>query len=339
MAESADPKAILQRLKSNNCPVPLVFICGPDAIRRQRASDACVRSLTQPSTQCEIRHFTATQLEGARINELRSATMNLSLFSQQRIFVLPEISSLDAQDLKPVLEIIDHAPEQTTFIVGAPTAAATHPLTKRAKQLGTLICFDKLEGQELLAWIKKELTAQGISDFEPTIPAALAQIGQESLDSIVPMVEQLALYSDGQKLKLMDLHMLFRNRGDANEFELLDALTQQKYVQAEILLQRLFELGKSPFAFVALIQKMFTTYLGVSLRMRAGQGSSIIATEMNIKPWLAQKYVTSLRSISPARLRRALRIMVRAEAKLKSKSLGAEVICSEACRLIALGPR
>lgn len=342
MADSAaskpttDPKAILQRLRAETTPTALIFVSCPDSARRRRVVDACAQAVSREALQPEKVLISGAALDTGKINSLRSSCLNLSLFSKQRIFIFTDAGNAEIEVQKQLLAILEESPAATTFLIGSSNAPSTSPLVKRAKQLDSLLSFEKLEGAQLIAWIKKELGQSGLSDFEAQVPATLAQIGEESPDGILRMIEQLSLFLDGSTLKTSHVLTLFQGRGEASEFDLLEALARGKYLDAELLLHRLFVLGKSPFAFLALLQKMFTTYLGVALRLKAGQSEQAIAAQMDLKPWLAHKYATSVRSMSPARLRRALQTLTQAEAKLKNKSLGAELVCSEACRLIAL---
>lgn len=335
-------------LASPDCPTSLLII-SPDTTRRTRAAEhllqkqgVAVALSPKPVTQFgdrtkdtsgggqfEVRRLRGQDFGMAELKSLREQAGSLSLFSKRRFFLLDQAEALSADVQKEILLLADTFKSDTVLILLAATLLASSPLRKAYTQRERCIVFEELRGAALQQWIEKELKRAEFSSWPESLPSLLAVMEEESVDAVARDVELMRLYSGSPAITSEDVRKLFIQRGAVGEFEYLDALAQGKISQSETLLGELLAAGKNPFMLLALIARSFVNYTGVKALQVEGASVETMKDTLGLTPWVLNKHLSSAKRYSVRRLARALAAIVRADSKLKNRSLGAETIFGE----------
>ncbi|RIL07124.1 MAG: hypothetical protein DCC75_10280, partial [Proteobacteria bacterium] len=178
-------------------------------------------------------------------------------------------------------------------------------------------------------WIERELKRLGIVNYPEKLPELVSELGQQDPDEIIKLLEQLALYADSPEVSSADIKQLFSHDEVKSEFEFIDCLMNRNAARAEILIENLFQHGKSPFMLLALLAKNFATFIAIKALSDQGRTPHEIRQRLGLAPWLFGKHQSAVRTFSQAQLRRGLHAIMRADSKLKNRSVGQEAIFSE----------
>lgn len=340
---STSAAELVKRLTSQaECASSLLILC-PDEIRKHRILDiffAAFLPQNTPANNSTILHgasspslalsrLDAGNLDAAAIKSLADDVSCLSLFAQRRFFVIYSIESLRTECVNALLELCMRLPADCKFILSGSKLAAASSIKKFFAGRSALIELDALQGQELRRWTAKELRRLGLNRISQAALDALVEIGEESPDKISKLAEHLSLFCDGGQAGLQDLERVFHYQTVQSDFAFLDSINQGKISRAEALLNDLFASGKSPFMLLALLAKTFSNYLSIKSALQRGVPAAEIRQSLNAAPWVFNKHLQAVKNYSLQQLKRSIHAILRADSKLKHRSLGAEAIFSE----------
>jgi len=326
------------------------MILAPDEIRKRRIVEMILRAfLTEKSASSvspsnvgrganlALRYLDGASLKGEDIRSLGDEVSALSLFSPLRFFIVRHVEALPSESHKQLLTLCERLSRDSKLILTGSKLADNLLLKRYFVERRLLIELAELKGEELSRWTAKELRRAGLSHVSQGAINALIEIGERLPDQISKLAEHLALYCDTDRAGEKDIMEVFHHRALQGDFAFLEVLNQGKIAQAESLLNELFASGKSPFMMLALLAKTFSSYLAIKALLAKNLPATKIRESLNITPWVFNKQLLAVKSYSLCRLKQSLEAILRADSKLKHRSLGAEAIFSELAYSIAGG--
>lgn len=332
MKSADDSLELLKSITSaSSCPALFLF-CAPDEIRRRRFCELLVdKFLTKAGldpASCAT-YLDAKTLDHRQLIALRDDLSSLSLFSSFRIFFIRNLDQLSSANTDTFLKMFASELPGVACIGLAASFPSNSVILKHFKSKKAAVVLAELQADELTRWVQKELKAQGITEHDAAVIEQLVQIGEASPDRIAQIISHLALYVDSQKLTSKDVYALFSDSLAASEYDFVDALMQRSEGRSESLIQVILASGKNPFMLVSLLQRSFATYLSVAALLKAGKSSAEIAQSLRVPPWLLKKHLAVIQKYSVDQLKHCVEALLRADSKLKNRSLGTESIFSE----------
>ncbi|MBN8549951.1 MAG: DNA polymerase III subunit delta [Deltaproteobacteria bacterium] len=332
MKSADDPIELAKAVTSASTCVPLFLFCAPDEIRRRRFCERLVEKFISKAgldpAACAV-FLDAKSFDQRQLVALRDDLSSLSLFSNFRIFFIRNIDQLPSACTESFLKLVSsELPGVSCICLGA-GLPATSVILKHFKAKKAAALLPDLEGDELTRWVQKELKEQGIAEYESEVPTQLIQIAEGSPDRITQSVAHLSLYSGGEKLTAKEVRSLFSDSLDASEYDFVDALMQRNHARSESLIQVILGSGKNPFMLLSLLQRSFSTYISVAALLKEGKSPPDIAQALRLPPWLLKKHLAVVQKYSVEQLKRCVEALLRADSKLKNRSLGTESIFSE----------
>lgn len=243
-----------------------------------------------------------------RVQELPQLFEGLSLFSQERLVVLREVSAN-----RPVWDVlVDHLDDLAVDVILIEPAIDKRTRTfKWLQKHATIETFDELDERGLLQWIQTYAMEQGI-----TIEASVARFLIVHAGN-----DQWRLFHEIEKLSLLNKPIsseLIRNIIDPNPqssaFELLDAVLAGDKDRARQLLAPLTA-TEDPYKFVGLLVSQLYALVATVL---TDQPSTVVAREMGIHPYVASKAMSVARRMGETKIKHATDMIVDLDMKLKS---------------------
>lgn len=326
-AQTSLPHDLLNR---DSCP-SIVLVLSPDQIRAKRFLQALSKRFTHFSND-QKSAFKKVSAHDLTINDLKTLWQelsSLSLFSPIKVALIMEIQELSAAVSKELRSLAHEIPEKAHLFLTCSEIKKSDPLFKLALERKGLVELPALTGTSLSRWIERELENSGIKHFTKPTVNVIAELAEESADQVVRIVEHLALYSDDGSLSVEDVYKVFMTAPNPNEFRLIDDLSNGNLLQAQKELFQLITAGKSAFPLLALIYKTFSNYLTIRTLETNGQKLSTIKEHIKLPPWLLNKQTGASRKYTVSQLKRGMISIVRADSKLKNKSLGEEFVLTE----------
>jgi DNA polymerase III delta subunit len=350
---SSNPAELVKAiLAGQDCPL-LVEILSPDFVRRKRILNLFLNKFlpgavsSKGVTPIGAKHeagpgLALLRMDGRTFTERELRTLRdelgaLSLFSKKRFFSIEHVDEVEPELHKALAELAANASHDVRIIISGSKLPESSALKKLAKEKHTLIELEELQGAELKRWIEKELRQAGFGSWEDGVVALITEVGESSPDTIVQDIEHLSLYLESDTLSVKNVEQLFVQRTVAGEFELIDNLARGDRLKAEVQLSSLFDAGKNAFMFLGLLSRTFSNYLAIRSMLDKGLSPDKIRAELGMAPWLFNKQLSAAKNYSQKKLKRAIEIILRADSKLKNRSLGNETIFSELLDGLAAG--
>ena len=305
-----------------------MLICAPDEIRKRRMCDHLQSKITD-GKRSAVQTFDAKLLNAQQLTNLRDELSSQSLFAPFRLFIIRRVDEIPATLIESFVELLKAELAGVCVLCFASNLPASSLVLKFFKSRKTAIQLEALEGAALEKWIQKELKYQGIKEHEQAVTNQLISSGDANPDLIAQLISHAALYTDGDKLKATDLKALFSESMEASEFDFVDALMQKNEARSQSLLSVILASGKSPFMLVGLLQRSFSTYVAIAGLLKEGKNTGEIAQQLKLQPWLLKKHLAVVQKYPISQLKRCVESLLRADSKLKNRSLGTESIFSE----------
>lgn len=304
-----------------------MLVTAPDLIRLRRVEERCRAKLASQNAQ--VIKLRGDELSHETVTRFKDELATLSLFSGPKLYVLQYLERTPATSAKLLAQLLAEAMPGTVVLGLAAPLPASDPLVQRATKLGTYAKFPELSGAELTKWSAREATVAGLSACPAAVLERIIELADQRPDAIAELLAHLAIYLDGAPATLESLAALFPSHAVAGEFELIDAIAAGSVARAELLFDTLLRGGKSPFMLLGMISKIFSNYHLIATMLANRMPPNAIREELKMTPWVFNKSLGAARRIRPAEIDAQLAAILRADSKLKNKSLGAEAIFSE----------
>ncbi len=321
----------LQIIKSitsaQNCP-PFLLVSAPDEIRKRRICDHILTKVAQGKNSA-LQSIDAKLLNAQQLTVLRDEILSQSLFAPFRLFVINRLEELPAALVESFIKMLNAELRGVCCLCLASSLPASGALLKFFRLKKVALQLEALEGVELEKWIQRELKAQGITEHEPSAIRQLAAVGDDNPDLISQIISHTALFVDGGRLTASAMKELFSQSLEASEFDFIDALMQRNEPRSQSLLSVILASGKSPFMLVGLLQRSFSTYISIAGLLKDGKNPAEIGQQLKLQPWLLKKHLAVVQRYPISQLKRCIESLLRADSKLKNRSLGTESIFSE----------
>ena len=318
--KSSSAAALLKEITSmKTCPL-CTFIGAPDRIRRERA----LRFILNHFAGKEFRPLSYSFTEQGRqnISSLLNEISEPSLFEPTRYVVIRGIDTAKVVDLEPLTTFMNKKIEGIHIILVGDGFPQSQNFKKAVEKLGTVLTFEPLKGAELRRWTERELRQAGVSGTTDEMIELALSLAAEEPEAIAALIEKLSLYLDGDEPTSDTLRKLIPGRSSASDFELADALMSKKRASTEILIHQLISQGSSPFMLLGLLTKTFVSLYRIRSMMDRGLQQQDIRASLGLSPWLFNRYFPIARTQTLSSLSSHCEALLRADFRLKDKSIG-----------------
>ena len=332
MANVANKKALLAH---PNLP-GLVVVLAPERIRRTRAIDAL---LAQYKIALKPQRLRAAELTPQGWIRFAQELATPSLFSPQQIFLIDQAHEIPAAQLEQLVKYCKELPPYSHLIISAPKLARANGLMKLAIKAESLLEFDGLKGADLKKWAARECMRVGLKPENDLALEGLVRAAEESPDTLIALLDQLANYLESPTFSLKQLGSIFPERIDQNDFELLDALLDGNPARVLQLVKRLELAGKNPFMLIGMLTRSYANYTRAAGLNARGMSAQAIQSHCGWTPWIGNKTIAAAKKFKTADLIKRLGAIVSADSRLKNRSLGDFAVIDELTLVLQRTPR
>lgn len=294
---------------------PVVYIFhGDDPFAIRRHVEAIIKQMGDPA----MADLNTTQLDGRQVSEedIRSAANAMPFLTDRRLVILtyPFAKATTDAARKRFLALLDGLPPSTALVL------VVHDQLERSKwkslpQLESnwmrkwlthagaraLYRLCQLPSvNEMPEWIRKE-TRRLKGQFSPEAAHALAgHIGNDTQLASLE-IEKLLNYVDYKRpVEIGDVEEMTAQGGQADVFDMVDALAGENSRQAIGLLHRLFE-EQDPLSLFGMIVRQFRLLLQARELLDEGRGGQI-SGELRLPGFVADKLAAQARRFSMVQL-------------------------------------
>jgi DNA polymerase III subunit delta len=151
---------------------------------------------------------------------------------------------------------IEQMPETTVLMLVDEEVKGQNPLLKKLSPLAEVRTFPLLRGNDLKAWIRGRVKAEG-GDITPQAVNLLAELIGGDLWAMDGEIQKLLLYSQERPISEDDVRQLVSCIQEANIFALVDAVAEGRTELAQRILHRLYDEGVAPIYILTMITRQF----------------------------------------------------------------------------------
>ena len=325
--------ALPQNLRGRESPPRIVVILAKDEVRPIKIIEAIKAKWFEGK---ETRRIDLSQ--SLDISSLKGELQTLSLFSSERLFIYANFEELSTSKQGDFITAIAGQADGISTVIPLSSFPKSHPLRKICKEDSEIIELQDLEGSDLQGWVTAELKLHELTEIESGVQDYLLRIANYSPDTVATLIYHLSIYCQDNKVTKSDLKALFSEPDIEDEFEILSLINDNNPSKIEIFIEKLLRDGKSPFAILGLLARVFTNYHTILSGLARGDAPQQIQIAMKMPPWLFSKTVPNAKRYSLKQLDKHIREILRADLRLKGRSLGHESTLAILCHYLKPQP-
>jgi len=187
--------------------------------------------------------------------------------------------------------------------------------------------FELLKPAQLNAWVKKEIEKQGGKIDNQAISFLAATVGND-LWQMSNEITKLLNYCQDKPITTIDIEKLVKAKFDDNIFNLVDALGNNNKKLALKLMSDQFNLETDEIYLLAMLIRQFRILLEIKdlLNEHPRMTKDIIAKEIGIHPFVAQKALWQVKNFTLEKLKQIYQLLMDLDFKLKTSQAKPKVL-------------
>lgn len=224
--------------------------------------------------------------------------------------------------IEELVTYLPQMPDTTRLVFVEPKRIReNHPVLVLAKsdpKRGIVKAFDPPRGDALIEWVIARARKHGGAISFPAAQLLAESVG-EDLRLLDGEIQKLVTYVGGRRpVGEADVKLLTPYAGEANIFQMVDALGQRRGEEAARLMHRLLDGGKHPLELLAMIARQFRLLIQTKELLEQGQRPAAIARELGVQPFVADKLVRQARNFSLPQLEAIYRRLLEMDIAIKT---------------------
>lgn len=289
---------------SPSAETPIVYIFhGDDSLAIRRYLDEMVSKLGEEPS---ILDLNLSRLDGRQAveDELYAAANAMPFLADRRVVILSYPFSRLTTDAarKRFIALLDGLPSSTALVLeipdviekkdwkSFPAANKANWMRKWLQSAGNRAVYRLCalpSSREMPEWIRKEARRQG-GQFTPDAALALASHLGSDTQAAVLEIDKLLTYVDKKRpVDANDVEELTAQGGQADVFEMVDAMAAGNARQALHILHRLLE-TQDPLSLFGMITRQFRLLIQMRELMDEGRAGQAVS-ELRLHPYVAEK--------------------------------------------------
>lgn len=282
------------------------------------------------------REFNFVELKEDKLefSEFYNALNTLPLFCDKKILVIrceaifnsALWSDADLKRLKSFFE--KNAISDTIVFFISEKVDARNKFYKAIRSLGKIVQYDKINESELVAWISKQFALFRVKIEQKVIKAFAVHCGYLNSDFDIDLyhlqsdIKALAMEFQGSSISERVILSRYDNSQEANLFKAIDSIFEQSkdcYEKWNLLIDR----GEPALKLLFMLHRHLRQLLGVKLSISLGKTQRQIEEEMNLKNFVAKKYISQSKRFELPRLYELLENAAKIDFAFKNLGVGA----------------
>ena len=312
--------AKLQSELAKGTTAPVYLLTGED-VYRKRLVIKQLREILHPD---EFNFFKA-QATSQEVSEALAQANTAPVFSNARVIILTDVDKL-RKGSKEQAALVAYAqnPLATTTLV------LTHNDAKKIKtdkvladacgETGRVVNFDELKNEELAAWVRAQITAQGLTPTFDAVDILCETVGAD-LAALENEIEKIALFTQQRENKTLsqeDVLACIGFKKEENPFELSNALSACNKVRALAQIDKLIDAGEEPIAILSKMEYAILKMARIKRLSEARLSNSEILHAAGLAPWESRLINNAHNFPSQKTFLAVLNRLIDADAGLKS---------------------
>lgn len=318
------PEEFVEKLNNWSAGPAVYLVGGPEPTAVARCLEAA-RALVGP----EFADFNYQMFNLAEVplNQVLAEAGTMPFFKAPKVVVARGAEGPEAEGQARLLKYLTAPNPQTILLLVLEKPDARLKFVKILKEQGAEVVCQAPRGAALNAWVRRRLTAAGLSAEPNAIRLLLDRAGADTA-LLAAEIEKLSLYALGRgRITVDDIKLVTSLAPGGNVFELGDALGEGRPEEALTILIEL--LGHEHHLLVlAMIIRHFRLLLKAKTWLWAAPPgpSAGAAKSLGLPPFVAEKYLRQAKALSWAALKRALKLLESAHRQLVTQPVAPQLV-------------
>lgn len=215
---------------------------------------------------------------------------------------------------------VDNVPKHCILILYYLFEEEREKPSNRVKKLEKKCCLvksDKLKGERLYKKVNNLFLEKNREIGKIELKFFCDNI-DNNMDIIENEVEKLTYYTEGRSITKEDISKLSPQKSDNDIFDLVDFLSQKKPEKALDILNELVFRGENILGILSMIERQFKLLLSIKFSVNEGKNKDIIAKELRLPPFIAEKLMFQSKKFTLKQLKTCLELCLNTERILKT---------------------
>ena len=322
-------KKLAEDIKSGSFK-QVYLLYGPEDYLRRQYRDRLREALSSGSgdTSMNTHYYTGKDVSFGEIVDLAET---MPFFAERRVIVIEDAFLFKNAGAAEALTEYLQTPAQTAyFILVEKEADKRTRLFKTVKEKGYAAEFPVQNEATLSRWILSLIKKDGLKITRDALDTLLSYAGSD-MENIRTETEKLICYCmERGEITEADVEAVCVRRAEEQIFAMIDALTEKRRRDAMRLYADLLSLKEPPLRILSLLARQYNLLLQVGELAEKRKDAQTIARMLNLRDFVARKYLRLSSRVSKIDARRALIACVRTEEDIKtgklSDTLGVELL-------------
>lgn len=255
--------------------------------------------------------------EGMQAAEVAQLASQSGLFGQVALLLDFDAAFKGQAGVKPRNELLKTLEALAESFIVILDLEATAARQKSYESLGEYYHYPTPRFGALTHFIQQELSEHKLR-FHKDVPETLADLFGEDLPNLVAEIQKLAVLDE--ELSSDRVKTIVNRPAARDAFDLIEATAAGEAKRALLVCQSLLAQGEAPPRILgALMWQYNLVAKGVALQeTRARVDASLIAQTLKIKPFVAQKVLTTVKKLNEQSLGYVLRLILGADIAMKT---------------------
>lgn len=320
-----------KNLKGNKIDNCYIF-CGTDENLIRESIDNMVSKLINPS----FKELNYVRYDGAKVNNdlLLNSCETLPFMSDKKIVEVYRAKFLEdgnvkgsgdgkAIDFNELSKYITTLPTYTVLIMYYIFESERDKVSGKVKKLegkATVVKVDKLKGASLQNKVKEIFQSRG-KKIDKAELSFFCSIIDNNMNIVSNEIDKLICYTEGRDIAREDIITLMPPKSENDIFNLVDYLSQRNIKKSIDILNELIYKGDKPSIILYMIERQFKLLLALRVGNEGGKGHEVLAKNLKLHPFIAEKMVKQSQKFTLEALRKNLKLCVEVESLIKSTSI------------------
>ena len=173
------------------------------------------------------------------------------------------------------------------------------------RQNGVVVNFARQDQGDLVDWVRRRFRALG-KDIDSRLALDLIFLCGDLMTNLIGEIEKVGAYAKGQRITRGDIDAVATPQLDAVVFRMTDAIGEGKFDRAAAVLGELYQMQEPPIRIMWSLGRQMRQLYSARLAIEKGKGAPYVAGLWGLKPYPADKLMTSARRFSLSWCRRAV---------------------------------
>ncbi|MFA6520958.1 MAG: DNA polymerase III subunit delta [Candidatus Gracilibacteria bacterium] len=255
----------------------------------------------------------------ATANDIFQAASSMPFLAEKRFVMVKNFLSEGDDDQKHAMaDLVETTPDFCILVFSElQDFDKRSSLWKKIQKIGKVTDFPKLMGSKLIGWIQKTIEQAG-GQIEKDAIIHLSEVTSGDLCRLENEIAKLVGYAQDRPITKADIELLIDTSLAISIFKLTDSVGQRNVKSALHHLHHLIETGEELYGILHMIMRQFRIITSVKDLMDQNLSRDSITAKLKEHPFVVSNSMTQARNFSMDQLRKAYKLLLNLDTRLKS---------------------